>query len=306
MTLSELVSALKIPLEKGFCVHRLMRMLEHSGFFSRTSMDENQEGYILTPPAKLLLKDAVLNLSPLVLAMFDPVMLIPWNFFGDWFQGNEPSAFNTAHGMGLWEYGNQNPEFNKVFHEAMASDSRLMNIAIRDCRHVFEGLGSLVDAGGGSGIVARIISEAFPHLKCTVLDLPHVVADLPATKNLSYVAGDMFQSIPSADAILLKHVLHDWSDGECVDILKRCKEAIPSKDNGGKVIIIDMVIDAENDEHELAETKLQFDMLMMVLLTGKERNEKEWEHLLLEAGFSRYKISLTPTFGLWSLIEVYP
>ncbi|CAK9164794.1 unnamed protein product [Ilex paraguariensis] len=43
-----------------------------------------------------------------------------------------------------------------------------------------------------------------PHLKCIVLDLPHVVADLEGTESLSYVGGDMFEAIPPADAVLLK------------------------------------------------------------------------------------------------------
>ncbi|KAH0639577.1 hypothetical protein KY290_036844 [Solanum tuberosum] len=68
------------------------------------------------------------------------------------------------------------------------------------------------------------------------------------SKNLSYVGGDMFKFIPSADAILLKWVLHDWSDEECIKILKKCKEAIPSKEKGGKVIIIDMVLMDSNLE----------------------------------------------------------
>ena len=62
----------------------------------------------------------------------------------------------------------------------------------------------MVDVGGGIGTVARIISEAFPHMKCTVFDLPHVVANLPDSKNLKFVGGDMFQYIPPTDAILFK------------------------------------------------------------------------------------------------------
>jgi trans-resveratrol di-O-methyltransferase len=79
-----------------------------------------------------------------------------------------------------------------------------LGFVVEDYKPIFEGLGSLVDVGGGNGAVARIISEAFPHIKCTVFDLPHVVANLPETTNLKYVGGDMFQSIPSADAILFK------------------------------------------------------------------------------------------------------
>jgi trans-resveratrol di-O-methyltransferase len=99
-------------------------------------------------------------------------------------------------------------------------------------------------------------------------------------------------------------IFHDWSDEECVNILKRCKEAITSKGKEGKVIIIDVMINQEKDEHDVTKAKLLFDALMMVLVTGKERNKKEWEKLFLEAGFSHYKI--VSSFGMKSLIEVYP
>ncbi|CAL5408863.1 unnamed protein product [Camellia sinensis] len=50
-------------------------------------------------------------------------------------------------------------------------------------------------------------------------------------------------------------VLHNWSDENCVKILKRCREAIPSKEDGGKVIIIDMVVDGDRDVHDITETE---------------------------------------------------
>ncbi|KAF5198424.1 Myricetin o-methyltransferase [Thalictrum thalictroides] len=114
----------------------------------------------------------------------------------------------------------------------------------------------------------------------------------------------MFESIPSADIILLKWILHDWSDEECVKILKKCSEAIPSKDKGGKVIIIDIVIQEDNGKYESTESQLCLDILMMVVLTGKERTETEWKKLILEAGFTSYKI--THALGLRSIIEVFP
>nr|AWH62808.1 O-methyltransferase [Camptotheca acuminata] len=316
ITLPELVSSLRFPATKTSFVHRLMRLLVHSGFFATREVRPNQgggggeeekaeeAGYVLTTSSMLLLKDGRTSLSPFVQAMVHPALVTPWQFLGDWFQGYGHTPFETAHGLGLWEYGDRNPEFNNIFNEAMASDSRMMNFLVKDCKEIFGGLGSLVDVGGGTGLIARIILEAFPHIKCTVFDLPHVVANLSQSENLNFVGGDMFESIPSADAILFKCVLHNWNDEDCVKILKRCREAIPTKDDGGKVIIIDMVINGEKDEHDITETKLVFDILMMVLVTGRERNEQEWEKLFLEAGFSHYKI--TPIFGLRSIIEVYP
>jgi trans-resveratrol di-O-methyltransferase len=208
ITLPELVSKLHIHPKKSNCVHRLMRLLVHSGFFTKTKVHENQEDdeevYTLTPSSRLIIKDKVTSLSPFVQAMLDPVLVSPWQFLGDWFQGSEPTPFEKAHGMGLWDYCNQSPEYNNIFNEAMASDSRLMSLVVKDYKSIFDGLGSLVDVGGGTGTVAKIISEEFPHMICTVFDLPHVVANLTDSQNLKYVGGDMFQSIPSADAVMFK------------------------------------------------------------------------------------------------------
>ncbi|RDX83178.1 Trans-resveratrol di-O-methyltransferase, partial [Mucuna pruriens] len=153
--------------------------------------------------------------------------------------------------------------------------------------------------------MAKAIAKTFPQLECTVFDLPHVIDGLDGRENIKYVGGDMFESIPSADAILLKWILHDWNDEQCVKILKKSKEAIiKSKGKEQKVIIIDMVMESEKEDYESIETQLFIDMVVMVLYPGKERSEKEWAKLIFSAGFSDYKI--TPVLGLRSLIEVYP
>ncbi|MED6199964.1 Isoflavone 7-O-methyltransferase [Stylosanthes scabra] len=100
----------------------------------------------------------------------------------------------------------------RFFNHATASDSQIINFALRDHGVVSEGLESIVDVAGGTGMVAKYLSETFPHLKCMVFDLPHVVENLSGSNNLSYVGGDMFQSIPKADAVLLKWILHDWNE----------------------------------------------------------------------------------------------
>lgn len=68
-------------------------------------------------------------------------------------------------------------------------------------------------------------------------------------------------------------------------------------------MVIDIVV-ANNKTNDSIETQLFFDMMVMLMVGGKERNEKEWAHLIKEAGFSGYKIF--PILGLRSLIEIYP
>ncbi|KAH0689969.1 hypothetical protein KY289_017327 [Solanum tuberosum] len=277
----------------------------HSHGRAMTRSDLEKKVIYLLQLRRLLLKNEPLSLAPFVQAQLDPILMDPWHSLGEWFANGDSTPFATAHGKPLFEYAGDDPRLNRLFNEAMESDARLiMSVLIKNGKRVFEGLTSLVDVGGGIGTVAKAISNAFPELKCSVFDLPHVVEGLEGGNNLSYIAGDMFKSVPSADAILLKWILHDWSDEDCAKILKKCKEAIPSKENGGKVIVIDTVIDNQKGDDKSFETQLFLDVLMMVHVSGKERNEQEWAKLFSDAGFSDYKIS--PILGLRSVIEVYP
>ncbi|KAK8992104.1 hypothetical protein V6N11_044996 [Hibiscus sabdariffa] len=316
MTVSELVAALPtLNPTKARNVYRLMRILVHSGFFAQQKLSHGvqEDGYVLTNASRLLLKDNPLSVTPFLKVMLNPIITKPWDILGNWFQNNDCTPFDTAHGKTFWDYAGYDPKLGHFFNEGMASDARLVgSVLIDKCKGSFEGLDSLVDVGGGTGTLAKAIADAFPHSECTVFDLPPVVAGLQDSGNLKYVGGDMFEDVPVADAVLLKWILHDWNDDECVKILKRCKEAISEQEKGvvikKKVMIVDMVVMEKkkvNDESfNLMETQLFFDMLMMVLQTGRERREEEWVKLFFAAGFTNYKI--TPILGLRSLIEVFP
>ena len=109
------------------------------------------------------------------------------------------------HGKSLWELTNEIPEFNELFNMTMAGDSRVTVKAMASqCGEAFQGLSSLVDVGGGDGTMARGIAEAFPDVKCTLYDLPQVIDALPEIPLVEAVGGDMFEKIPSADAVFMK------------------------------------------------------------------------------------------------------
>ncbi|XP_055815135.1 myricetin 7/4'-O-methyltransferase 2-like [Solanum dulcamara] len=280
----------------------LMRFLVQSGF-----LNQHEDLYFLTPASRLLAKNESFNVRSLLLLNHGSVMSKAWTQLSDWFQNDSPTPFHTAHGKSLWDYiGEEKPSvLGDILNDALASDSRLnTNVLITECKHVFEGLTSLVDVGGGTGTVSIAIAKAFPNIKCTVLDLPNVIGDLKGSGNLDFIGGDMLDKIPHANAILLKCVLHNWNDEDCVKILKKCKESIPSRKKGGKVIIIDTILEDPKHNNEFIRAQHNMDMLMMVLFAAKERIEKEWEKLFIEAGFIEYKI--IPALGLRSLIEIYP
>ncbi|KAI9086657.1 hypothetical protein K1719_031251 [Acacia pycnantha] len=309
MPLPLLASSLQIQPSKAPHLRRLMRFLTHSGFFSLQKLPETHEGYVLTDASTLFLKDHPFTLAPLLLSILDPLMMKPWEHFPVWLLQNDNSTttpFEMAHGKAFYESAWHVPSLFNKCRDYMAGDSRLVSkVLVEQCRDVFKECGSLVDVGGNTGTMAKALAEAFPEMECTVFDSPYVVGGSKDSGNLKFVQGDMFQAIPPADAILLKWILCDWDDERCLKILKNGKEAVTSKGKRGKLVIINEVVDDEKANYdESVETQLQFDLALMALLPGKERNEKEWAHLFSSAGFSSYKIS--PVLGIRSLIEVFP
>ncbi|KAK4438745.1 8-hydroxyquercetin 8-O-methyltransferase [Sesamum alatum] len=297
MTLAKLINALPINKAKSHYFYHLMRILVHSEFFVKVNIsddDEQNEGYWLTPTSRLLLRDEPLSIKPFVQVVMDPILVKPWAYMSEWLADDHHlMAFETAHGTTFWKHAERVPRLSQLFNEAMACDSELVNrVILNNSKQVFEGFKSLVDVGGGTGATAKAVAAAFPGMRCIVLDLPHVVAGSEGTKNLTYVGGDMFEAVPHADVVLLKWILHDWNDEDCVKILKKCKDAIgSSKDKGGKLVVIDIVVNRDGGDKKAMEDQLFYDMAMMVYLNGRERTEEEWAKLFSDAGFNGYKIA---------------
>ncbi|KAK2359542.1 isoflavone 7-O-methyltransferase [Trifolium repens] len=231
ISLSNLVSILQIPSSKIDNVQRLMRYLAHNGIFEiikNKELENEEEAYALTVVSELLVKGSELCLAPMVECALNSTFSSSFHKFKKWIYEEDLTLFAVNLGSDFWEFLNENPKYNTMFNDAMASDSKMINLALKDCDFVFEGLESIVDVGGGNGTTAKIICEKFHKLKCVVFDRPKVVENLSESDNLTYVGGDMFTSIPKADAVLLKWILHDWTDRDCIRILKKCKEAVTS------------------------------------------------------------------------------
>ncbi|XP_021747247.1 trans-resveratrol di-O-methyltransferase-like [Chenopodium quinoa] len=298
ITIDELARALLIHPSKAPSLHQLMRLLVHSKFFATKTLTNNNNGdetllFDLTLNSQLLLKDHPLTQAPLTLMGADLLVANPAHNFATWFQNQDVKTFESpfyfTYGRHLYEgVPSDDTKFNDLFQQAMKSDSQMIArvlLTSNEFKGVMHGVESLVDVGGGDGTMASSIAVAYPDVKCTVFDLPNVVEGIQRkekVENLTYVAGDMFEAIPHAQVILLKWILHNWSDENCINVLKRCKEAIPSRDKGGKLLIIDMVvgIPSNNLNQFLA------DVNMMSVLGGKERTEQQWKYLFINTGFS--------------------
>jgi hypothetical protein len=97
------------------------------------------------------------------------------------------------------------------------------------------------------------------------------------------IGGDFFKEVPAgADAYILKGIIHDWNDQAALKILKNCRRAIQPQ---GTLLLVETVLTESSDP-----AAALMDMLMMVLTSGRERNESEFRALLEEAGFSMMQV----------------
>ncbi|KAL9266091.1 Acetylserotonin O-methyltransferase-like protein [Drosera capensis] len=302
IALSELSSALGC--RESSSLGRIMRFLVHQRIFKQNLTPQGTITYSQTAISRRLLRRGENSMSGFILLESSPPMLAPWHALSSKVMAEEASAFEAAHGEDVWSYAAGNPGHSELINEAMSCDARIaMQAIIGNCPGVFDGVDSVVDVGGGDGTAMRMLVKAFPWIRGINFDLPHVVAAAPVGDGVEHVGGDMFESVPKADVAFLMWVLHDWSDDECIQILQKCKEAIPSEK--GKVTIVEAVVGEVIDHDKLEHVRLMLDMVMMAHTSkGKERNFKEWEHVIHRAGFSRFVIK--PIHAVQSIIEAYP
>ncbi|KAJ1275085.1 hypothetical protein BS78_05G109100 [Paspalum vaginatum] len=314
-SVADLVTSLSLPETKLPFLRRLMRMLVTAGIF-RSDNNEEVETYLLNPLSWLLVEGVEAEdhtyQKYFVLGTVSRHYVEAAMSLADWFKKDlpvpVPSPFEELHGVPLLHEDTPklDEELDKIVNEGVAAhDNLAIGTIIRECGDVFQGLQSLTDCCGGDGTTARAVVKAFPGIKCTVLDLPKVTEKAPADDDavVSYVAGDVFNFVPPAQAVMLKLVLHLWNDEDCVKILEQCRKAIPSREEGGKVIIIEVVVD-HSMEPIMYEAQLLMDMLFMVNCRGRQRGENDWRDIVMKAGFSDYKI--VKKIGTRGIIEVYP
>lgn len=277
-------------------LRRLLRTLAAQGVFA-----EDDIGRFAITPAAALLQRGVMR---------DGVLLCgEVTGDGSWWSAvgalrhsvmtGEP-AFDRLHGMAFFDYVGVHPECGRWFDRGMANFAAAENPAIAGAfdysqfRHV-------IDIGGGQGGLLAEILKRHPTVRGTLFDLPQVVRNRAELGEETFgerwttVGGDFFQSVPrGGDVYVLKRIIHDWSDGQCVHILRRCREAMRSD---ARLLVVDAVVPPGNAPHPAKV----MDILMMVFAQGRERTEQDFARLFDEAGLQLAGITTTP--GTLAIVE---
>ena len=251
-------------------------------------------GYSLTPVGRHYREEHPASMRDVVLYGLGPERRLASRHLPDIVAEGGPNGYEREFGCSFFEYCERNPSFGEHFNGTQQLLTSRVTPAVLDGLDAFDfgRFETVCDVGGGHGYLLSHLLDAEPGLEGTVLELPSVVAEadrhwaaeLGVEDRCTYAAGDMFEAVPAADLYLMKYILHDWTDDECVEILSTTAASAPA---GARLLVVESVVDAEDPSPEAVD----LDMVMLMETTGRERTEAEYRSLLAAAG--------------WDLLEVW-
>jgi hypothetical protein len=280
-------------------LYRLLRTLASQGLFR----EDDARRFTLTPLGAALKADAPGGARDTILFTAGEHHWRAWGELLATLKDGQ-AGIEKVYGQTFFEYLAERPEEARQFNTAMIGihgDEAALIAAAFD----FSVFGTIVDVGGGKGNLLATILERHAGPRGLLYDLAPVVAEargLIAARGLearmSVEAGSFFERVPKGgDAYILSHIVHDWPEERCLELLAACREAMSAR---ARLLIVETVIPPGNDP-DLG--KMQ-DITMMVFTGGQERTEAEHAELLAKAGFRLVRV--VPTEASASVVEAAP
>ncbi len=280
---------------------RLMRALAALGMLTRTEDDR----FALTAAGQALRSDVPGSQRALIASELDTAHYLPWGRLEQAVRTGRP-VFESVFSMKTWEYyRDRSPEEGRLFSANMTAMSQIETRGIL-ASYSFADAECIVDVGGAHGaFLAAVLREA-PRARGILFDQAQVVAEASTVlrtfgveQRVQCIAGNFFESVPGGgDVYLLKHILHDWDDADCIRILEHVRTAMRA---GGRVVVAEHPL-PENDVG--APMGALLDLNMLIMLGGKERTPAEYAALFEKAGLKLTRV--VPTQAPSAIIEARP
>ncbi|KAK3291164.1 S-adenosyl-L-methionine-dependent methyltransferase [Chaetomium fimeti] len=226
----------------------------------------------------------------------------PLNFF-EWLQANQPNGTQFNHHMGGYRQGRPS-WMDADFYPVQARLIQGLDTAPTTATPHNPVL--LVDIGGGLGHDLAEFRRKHPRApgRLVLQDVPAVIAQTGPSAGLDAAIETMVydfhteQPIVGARAYYMHSVLHDWPDEVCGNILGRVAAAM--RPGYSRLLINENVIPGTGADWQATA----LDLMMLSLLSSRERTETDWRRLLEDAGLRVLKIwGSDKQNGVESLIE---
>ena len=226
-----------------------------------------------------------------------------WGMLDAALHGDVPHE--AAWHQGRFDYLRDHPDEARLFDQMMANfpDNRHAALAMA---YDFSSANLIVDVGGGNGTTLRHILSRFANASGVVFDRDDVVAGLEAADEsmhgrLTFQGGSFFDAVPTGgDVYLLMRVLHDWSDEDCVRILRCCRAAMAPT---ALLLVAEQLLDADPARGHRSHYLLDIQMMVM-FGRAKERSAEDFENLFAAAGLATRRV--ISTASAMSIIETVP
>lgn len=281
--------------------YRLLRALAFTDFVS----EEPGESFSLTPLGRYLEHDHPDSVADGIRFWFHHKLEAAWSHLPAVIEEGPPYGFEREFGKSIWAHFEDDPELSSQFHHFMSAlrDRRTAVVTEMLDDADLAPFSHVCDVGGGHGHLLSHVLDAHPHLEGTVLDLPNAIEQeerhwaprLGVEDRCSYVAGDMLEDVPRADAYFLQGILNSVPEADAVAVLSNIRESAP---RDARVFIIEPMV-PESTEPDF--TKL-FDLQLMITSGGRSRSPAEYRSILERAGLA-YVGSRSPEEAIFTMVE---
>ncbi|EKM76020.1 hypothetical protein AGABI1DRAFT_131738 [Agaricus bisporus var. burnettii JB137-S8] len=192
------------------------------------------------------------------------------------------------------------------------------------------------DVGGGVGDISVQLAKCYPTLHLILYDLPKQVEDAEkrfwpkhcpeaiTEHRIEFIPLDFFKECPRkhSDIYFMKNILHDWSDGDCIKILKNVEKAMGPSSRLLVHEIDEFVIRPGyrvlEEEAKIAQAPVPLlsnfgegrirqhtmDINMMVIFNSRERTIEDFIYLGKAAGLEFVKLWETGEMGLVEFVQL--
>lgn len=276
-------------------LRRLLRALIGEGIFAQ----RNDGRYELTPMAQLLRSDASVSMAAMARFVGARQHREHWSLLTEGIRTGG-AVVPSLRGKRFFEYLGDEPEFGQIFNDAMTGMSGAAIGPVVDA-YDFTPYRTIVDVAGGHGRLLAAILASAPDARGVLYDLPEVIEgatplleELHVAERVTLAEGSFFDGVPAGgDAYVLKHIIHDWDDEPCMQILGNVRSAAPD----ATLLLVEAVI----PDDDTRSTAKWTDMEMLIINDGRERTAGEYRRLLDQAGYQLTRV--VETASGFSIIE---